>query len=305
MGARTSARHSFTLFHEATAFKGASEGGTSASERAGKTPSISSWLGSLRAPRGAVLDAREHDKKPIRDIATWLPVTLYILNDVLNGTFTLLPYVMAFNGWIGGLAIIWGIGCINYYVGNVLYRCSQIFPGAVSLGDLSYYLTRSTAVMVLTFLLSYLLMFTTNAQQFTMAANMLQVSKRACVRACVRGGASSPPLLAFRLLTRLANTPAHTHTPVHLFRPWMQGVPNGLARLPDAFYDTLDASKPSPSSNSLPPLSLSPTHTLVCIVLTRALSPAPHAAIRRVHQRRERDGDSWVLGDCDGRIAIR
>ena len=200
MGARTSARHSFTLFHEATAFKGASEGGTSASERAGKTPSISSWLGSLRAPRGAVLDAREHDKKPIRDIATWLPVTLYILNDVLNGTFTLLPYVMAFNGWIGGLAIIWGIGCINYYVGNVLYRCSQIFPGAVSLGDLSYYLTRSTAVMVLTFLLSYLLMFTTNAQQFTMAANMLQVSKHACVRACVRAcvGALLPlPCLHF------------------------------------------------------------------------------------------------------------
>ena len=174
MGARTSARHSFTLFHEATAFKGASEGGTSASERAGKTPSISSWLGSLRAPRGAVLDAREHDKKPIRDIATWLPVTLYILNDVLNGTFTLIPYIMGFNGWIAGIAVIWMMGLVGYYTSNLLYRMSIVFPGAVSMGDLSYYLNRSVFGMTVTFILAYLLMFLTSSQQLSMAASMFQ-----------------------------------------------------------------------------------------------------------------------------------
>ena len=50
---------------------------------------------------------------------------------------------MGLNGWIGGLGIIWLMGLVGYYTSNLLYRMSIVFPGAVSMGDLSYYLNRS------------------------------------------------------------------------------------------------------------------------------------------------------------------
>ena len=122
----------------------------------------------------AFLRDREKAKRPTRDIAMWIPVTLYILNDVLNGTFTLIPYIMGFNGWIAGIAVIWMMGLVGYYTSNLLYRMSIVFPGAVSMGDLSYYLNRSVFGMTVTFILAYLLMFLTSSQQLSMAASMFQ-----------------------------------------------------------------------------------------------------------------------------------
>ncbi len=134
----------------------------------------SSTTSTLLSFRVDLLRDREKAKRPTRDIAMWIPVTLYILNDVLNGTFTLIPFIMGLNGWIGGLGIIWLMGLVGYYTSNLLYRMSIVFPGAVSMGDLSYYLNRSVFGMTVTFILAYLLMFLTSSQQLSMAASMFQ-----------------------------------------------------------------------------------------------------------------------------------
>ena len=62
---------------------------------------------------------RTKSKRPTRGIALWIPVTLYILGDVLIATFTLIPFIalsvsiMGLNGWIGGLGIILLMGLVG------------------------------------------------------------------------------------------------------------------------------------------------------------------------------------------------
>ena len=79
----------------------------------------SSTTSTLLSFRVDLLRDREKAKRPTRDIAMWIPVTLYILNDVLNGTFTLIPFIalsvsiMGLNGWIGGLGIILLMGLVG------------------------------------------------------------------------------------------------------------------------------------------------------------------------------------------------
>ena len=91
-------------------------------------------------------------QRPFRAIPSWVPVFLYILNDIINGQFVTLPYIMNLHGWIGGLLLLWSMGAINYYCCHLLYRMQRVFPGAVTLGDLSSYILRSGLAMGVTFL---------------------------------------------------------------------------------------------------------------------------------------------------------
>ena len=123
---------------------------------------------------------RERFKRPSRRIARWLPVFIYILNDIINGSFTAIPFVMSFAGWIGGLLLLWSMGALNYYCCHLLYRMRRVFPGAVTLGDLAYYITRSGLAMGATFILAYGLMFMTSSQQLSMAGTMFQTAFSGC-----------------------------------------------------------------------------------------------------------------------------
>ena len=113
-------------------------------------------------------------QRPFRAIPSWVPVFLYILNDIINGQFVTLPYIMNLHGWIGGLLLLWSMGAINYYCCHLLYRMQRVFPGAVTLGDLSFYILRSGLAMGVTFFLAYGLMFLTTTQQIAMAAASFQ-----------------------------------------------------------------------------------------------------------------------------------
>ena len=87
-------------------------------------------------------------QRPFRAIPSWVPVFLYILNDIINGQFVTLPYIMNLHGWIGGLLLLWSMGALNYYCCHLLYRMQRVFPGAVTMGDMSFYITRSGLAML-------------------------------------------------------------------------------------------------------------------------------------------------------------
>ena len=126
------------------------------------------------------LKTREKFKRPSRGIARWLPVFIYILNDICNGAFTNIPSVMLYSGWIGGLLLLWSMGALNYYCCHLLYRMQRVFPGAVTMGDMSFYITRSGLAMSVTFFLAYGLMFLTSGQQLSMAGTMFQTAFSGC-----------------------------------------------------------------------------------------------------------------------------
>ena len=135
------------------------------------------WGGCFGSTQLSELDLlleREKAKRPSRAISKWYYITAYIVNDIMNGTFVLLPFVMSYNGWLGGIMLIWFIAGLNYYVAGLVWRMSQIFPGAVTMGDLSYYLLRSPLAMFVVFVLGYGLIFTTTGQQLSMAALTFQ-----------------------------------------------------------------------------------------------------------------------------------
>ena len=122
----------------------------------------------------SLLMRRERFKRPLRGIARWVPVVFFIANDIINGSFVTLPYLMNLHGWIGGLVLLWFLSGINYYCCHLLFRFQRIFPGAVTMGDLAYYVTRSRLAMGVTFFLAYGLMFLTTTQQMAMAAVVFQ-----------------------------------------------------------------------------------------------------------------------------------
>ena len=79
----------------------------------GKSNARSERCSPSRLRRGALLRDRTKSKRPTRGIALWIPVTLYILGDVLIATFTLISFIMGLNGWIGGLGIILLMGLVG------------------------------------------------------------------------------------------------------------------------------------------------------------------------------------------------
>ena len=49
------------------------------------------------------------------------------------------------------MILLVGLWPLNLYVTHLLWKCANIFPGAISIGDLVYYLTRSAWAMYITF----------------------------------------------------------------------------------------------------------------------------------------------------------
>ena len=137
----------------------------SSQDDSGSSPSWSSF-------RWSFMRDRDKAKQPSRGIARYAGVTLFIVNDVVHGTWVLIPFLMGFNGWTGGLLLMLLVGFVNYYCCDLLFRMSRVFRGAVTFGDLAFYITRSPALMFLTFVLSYGLVFTTLSQQLSMGANI-------------------------------------------------------------------------------------------------------------------------------------
>ena len=84
--------------------------------------------------------------------ASWWQVTLYIINDVIGAW--LLFYsalILRVYGWILGVGLLLILWPLNLYTAHLLWRCRNAFPGAISIGDLVFYLSRSTIAMYVTF----------------------------------------------------------------------------------------------------------------------------------------------------------
>ena len=83
---------------------------------------------------------------------TWWQVTLYLLNDIIGSWLMLFSAIMlGLYGWILGILLLAGLWPINMFVGHLLWRCRNVFPGAISVGDLVYYMTKSSWAMYITF----------------------------------------------------------------------------------------------------------------------------------------------------------
>jgi len=93
----------------------------------------------------------------------WWQVTLYIINDVVGAWLLLYGSLMlGMYGWVLGLIILILVYPANLYTAHLLWRCRNVFPGAISIGDLVYYLSRSPLAM-------YFVMFIVN---FTILLNL-------------------------------------------------------------------------------------------------------------------------------------
>jgi hypothetical protein len=116
---------------------------------------------------------REKHKMPPKR-TTWWQVTLYIINDTVGAWLILYSaIILGLYGWIVGLLLLVLFWPLNLYAAHVLWRCRNVFPGAISLGDLVFYLTRSTFAMYLTFFLVNATILLTLASQIeTASANI-------------------------------------------------------------------------------------------------------------------------------------
>merc|ERR1711934_466319 len=101
--------------------------------------------------RDATLYEREANKMPPKR-TKWWQVTLYIINDTIGAWLILFSSIsLALYGWVLGMLILVFMWPLNMYAAHLLWRCRNVFPGAISIGDLVFYLTRSTIAMYVTF----------------------------------------------------------------------------------------------------------------------------------------------------------
>mmetsp|Transcript_9653 Transcript_9653/g.34469 ORF Transcript_9653/g.34469 Transcript_9653/m.34469 type:complete len:624 (+) Transcript_9653:105-1976(+) len=104
----------------------------------------------------------------------WWQVTLYIINDVIGAWVILFSsYILAIYGWILGIALLVAVWPLHMYTAHLLWRCRNIFPGAISIGDLVFYVTRSPAAMYIAFFFVNLcILMTLSSQMGTAAQNI-------------------------------------------------------------------------------------------------------------------------------------
>ena len=105
---------------------------------------------------------------------TWWQVTLYIINDVIGAWVILFSsYILAIYGWILGIALLVAVWPLHMYTAHLLWRCRNVFPGAISIGDLVFYVTRSPAAMYIAFFFVNLcILMTLSSQMGTAAQNI-------------------------------------------------------------------------------------------------------------------------------------
>ena len=158
------------------------------------------------------ISQREVFKMPPRR-ASWWQVTLYIINDVIGAW--LLFYsalILRVYGWITGMILLVCMWPLNLYTAHLLWRCRNAFPGAISIGDLVFYLSRSTIAMYVTFFFVNATILLTLASQIeTTAMNLywifsadVSASNGQCYivfTACVAGAII--PLTQIRYLSSL------------------------------------------------------------------------------------------------------
>ena len=102
---------------------------------------------------------------------TWWQVTLYIINDVIGAWVILYSStLLAIYGWILGIALLIAVWPLHMYTAHLLWRCRNVFPGAISIGDLVFYVTRSPAAMYVAFFFVDLCILVTLSSQMATAA---------------------------------------------------------------------------------------------------------------------------------------
>ena len=101
----------------------------------------------------------------------WWQVTLYIINDAVGSWLVYFsPILLGMWGWVLGILILILMWPLNLYTAHLLWRCRNIFPGAISIGDLVFYVTRSSVAMYFTFAFVNATILLTLASQIDSAA---------------------------------------------------------------------------------------------------------------------------------------
>ena len=119
------------------------------------------------------MEKREKNKMPPKR-TQWWQVTLYIINDAVGAWLILYSsIILGMYGWILGMFILIFLWPLNLYTAHLLWRCRNVFPGAISIGDLVYYLTRSPVAMYVTvFFVNVTILLTLASQIETSSANI-------------------------------------------------------------------------------------------------------------------------------------
>ena len=101
----------------------------------------------------------------------WWQVTLYIINDAVGSWLVYFsPILLGMWGWVLGILILILMWPLNLYTAHLLWRCRNAFPGAISIGDLVFYVTRSPAAMYVAFFFVDLCILVTLSSQMATAA---------------------------------------------------------------------------------------------------------------------------------------
>ena len=121
---------------------------------------------------GAMRERNVHKMPPKR--TEWWQVTLYIINEVVGGWILLYSSViMGMYGWVLGVILLILVWPLQLYTAHLLWRCRNVFHGAISIGDLVYYLTRSPAAMYAAiFFVNITILLLLSAQLQTAASNI-------------------------------------------------------------------------------------------------------------------------------------
>ena len=132
---------------------------------------------SLPSASDSELHTAQELKMPPKRASLW-QVSLYLTNDTIGAWLTLYgAVILAMYGYITGLLILVLAWPLNVYTAHLLWRCRNVFPGAISIGDLVYYLTRSHAAMYTAFFFVNITILGTLAFQIeAAAANVYWVS---------------------------------------------------------------------------------------------------------------------------------
>ena len=121
---------------------------------------------------GAMRERNVHKMPPKR--TEWWQVTLYIINEVIGGWILLYSSViLGMYGWVLGVILLILVWPLQLYTAHLLWRCRNVFHGAISIGDLVYYLTRSPAAMYAAiFFVNLTILLLLSAQLQTAASNI-------------------------------------------------------------------------------------------------------------------------------------
>lgn len=97
---------------------------------------------------------------------------MYIINDVVGASLLLYSsLILGMYGWILGVILLIVVWPVNLYTAHLLWRCRNVFPGAISIGDLVYYITRSSVAMYVAFFFVNATILLTLVSQMEVAAS--------------------------------------------------------------------------------------------------------------------------------------